>query len=112
MRQGLLGVLASLALFGQAPPTKPEFEVASIKPSAPDEFERGGAGTHIDSSQVSLKFVSLSYCLAFAYRVKNYGISGPDWMASERFDIIAKLPAGAAAKQIPEMLQALLEDRS
>jgi uncharacterized protein (TIGR03435 family) len=53
----------------------------------------------------------LSTYIAYAYRVKNYGISGPDWMASERFDIVAKLPAGATTKQLPEMLQALLEDR-
>ena len=32
-------------------------------------------------------------------------------MASERFDIMAKLPAGAAAKDVAEMLRALLDDR-
>ncbi len=118
MRQGVPGALALLALLSQAPalsgqttPARPEFEVASIKPSAPDEFDRGGAGTHIDGSQVSFKFLSLSNYVAYAYRVKSYGISGPDWMASERFDITAKLPASAAPKQLPEMLQVLLEDR-
>ena len=55
--------------------------------------------------------LSLDNLIAIAYRVKRYQISGPDWMASERFDIAAKLPAGAAEKEIPEMLQALLEDR-
>jgi uncharacterized protein (TIGR03435 family) len=111
MRQVLLGALASVLLFGQPPVGRPEFEVASIKPSPPDEFDRGGANTHVDGSQVSFKFLSLSNCIAYAYRVKNYGISGPEWMASERFDITAKLPANATAKQLPEMLQALLEDR-
>ena len=53
MRQSLLGVLAAVALLGQAPLTRPEFEVASIKPASPDEFNRVGAGVHIDSSQVS-----------------------------------------------------------
>ena len=46
-----------------------------------------------------------------AYRLKNYQISAPDWMASERWDITAKLPDGSDPKQIPEMLQALLRDR-
>lgn len=110
MWQGLLGVLAAGALLAQTT-ARPEFEVASIKPSAPDEFERGGAGTHIDGSQVNLKFLSLSDYVASAYRLKNYQISGPDWMAAARFDITAKLPANATAKQLPEMLQALLEDR-
>ncbi|HTC88474.1 MAG TPA: TIGR03435 family protein [Bryobacteraceae bacterium] len=49
--------------------------------------------------------------IAYAYRVKNYEISGPDWMASERFDITAKLPAGRSAKDAIEMLRALLEER-
>ena len=77
----------------------------------PDEFNRGGAGTHIDGSQVSFKFLSLNNYIAYAYRVKNYEISGPDWMASARFDITAKLPAGGSAKDVSAMLQALLEDR-
>src|SRR5258705_3658642 len=46
-----------------------------------------------------------------AYGLKNYQISAPDWMASERWDITAKLPDGSDPKQIPEMLQALLRDR-
>ena len=43
--------------------------------------------------------------------MRSYQISGPDFMASERFDITAKLPEGGLAKDIPAMLQALLEDR-
>jgi uncharacterized protein (TIGR03435 family) len=49
--------------------------------------------------------------IRIAYRVKDFQVSGPEWMASERFDIDAKLPAGAARDQVPEMLQTLLEDR-
>jgi uncharacterized protein (TIGR03435 family) len=45
-----------------------------------------------------------------AYRVKLYQISGPDWIGSDRFDISATLPPGAA-NQVPEMMQRLLEDR-
>jgi uncharacterized protein (TIGR03435 family) len=37
-----------------------------------------------------------------AYRVKRYQISSPDWMASERFDITAKLPAGGSPKEMQE----------
>ena len=38
-------------------------------------------------------------------------VSGPDWTASERFDISATLPTGSTPAQLPEMLQALLADR-
>jgi uncharacterized protein (TIGR03435 family) len=43
--------------------------------------------------------------------VKSYQVTAPDWIASQRFDIIAKLPEGASKEDVPKMLQALLEDR-
>jgi uncharacterized protein (TIGR03435 family) len=46
-----------------------------------------------------------------AYGLKNYQISAPDWMASARWDITAKLPDGSDPAQIPKMLQQLLRDR-
>jgi uncharacterized protein (TIGR03435 family) len=46
-----------------------------------------------------------------AYRVKDFQVQGPDWMGSERFDIVAKLPDGAKEDQVPEMLQSLLAER-
>jgi len=46
-----------------------------------------------------------------AYGVKNYQISEPSWMDSERFDIMAKVPAGATPEQVNLMLQKLLADR-
>jgi uncharacterized protein (TIGR03435 family) len=36
---------------------------------------------------------------------------GPQWMDSARFDIDAKLPAGARQDQVPLMMQAMLADR-
>jgi uncharacterized protein (TIGR03435 family) len=48
--------------------------------------------------------------LQSAYAVKDIQIVGPEWLASARFDIAAKVPAGAA-RQIPEMLQSLLANR-
>src|SRR5205807_7517580 len=38
-------------------------------------------------------------------------ISGPAWLETERFDIIAKIPEDAARDQISQMFQALLADR-
>jgi uncharacterized protein (TIGR03435 family) len=103
--------LVAVLAFGQAPPERPEFEVASIKPSASAGVDRVQVGVHIDGSQVSCASLSLKEYIAIAYRVKNYQVSGPDWISSERFDITAKLPAAGAAKDVPVMLQALLEDR-
>ncbi|MDT7816445.1 MAG: hypothetical protein QOJ42_6361, partial [Acidobacteriaceae bacterium] len=35
----------------------------------------------------------------------------PDWMTTERFDIVAKMPEGSTKEDAPKMLQTLLEDR-
>ncbi|HEY2014518.1 MAG TPA: TIGR03435 family protein [Bryobacteraceae bacterium] len=103
--------LASLPAFSQAPAERPEFEVASIRPSGPTPPQQLGIGLHIDGAQVTCTYLSLKDYIGMAYRLKLYQISGPDWIGTERFDIAAKLPAGAPREQVPAMLQALLEDR-
>lgn len=113
-----LGSMILVALFSHPPgasaqtaPARLEFEVASIKPSESAGIHRVRAGLHVDGAQVSCSSLSLHNLIAIAYRVKKYQIAGPDWTASERFDITAKIPAGASGKDVPAMLQALLEDR-
>lgn len=108
----LCGVIffAGAALCQTGP--RPEFEVASIKPSA--DMIAGGQfkiGLHIDGAQVRCTYLSLKDYIIMAYKLKNYQFSGPDWMATERFDISAKLPEGATRDQVGVMLQSLLEDR-
>jgi uncharacterized protein (TIGR03435 family) len=49
--------------------------------------------------------------LGIAYRTKISNIAGPDWIASDRFDISATIPEGNKPAQIPEMFQALLAER-
>ena len=49
--------------------------------------------------------------ILITYRIKPYQLSGPDWMNSQRFDILAKMPEGVSKDKIPEMLQALLAER-
>jgi uncharacterized protein (TIGR03435 family) len=46
-----------------------------------------------------------------AYGAKAWQVSGPPWIQSERFDIVAKLPSGSTKEQVPEMLKPLLADR-
>jgi uncharacterized protein (TIGR03435 family) len=105
IRTAALVLLPSLLLLGQ------EFEVASIKPSAPGAQGQAIGGLHIDGAMVRYSALSLKLYLGIAYDLKNYQISAPDWMASDRWDITAKLPARSDPKQIPEMLQALLRER-
>ena len=103
--------VACLTLQAQPPAPRPEFEVASIRAADPLGPRNIRAGVHVDGSQVTCAALSLTNLVTIAWRVKDYQVSGPDFMASERFDIKAKLPDGAAEKDVPAMLQSLLADR-
>jgi len=90
--------------------SKTEFEVASIKPSAPDargSFIRPGPGGGITVTNMTLKDM-----ISIAWRVQPFQISGgPPWMDSLRFDVTAKPEARTAPAEVMVMLQALLADR-
>lgn len=103
-------MITAAAAFAQNPPA-PEFEVATIRPSAQGLQERVAAGVHIDGAQARCLSLTLKDYIGIAYRVKLYQISGPDWIGSERFDISATLPAGAPVSQFAEMLRRLIEER-
>jgi uncharacterized protein (TIGR03435 family) len=92
-------VFISAALFGQA------FEVASIKPNPTGS---GHSDTDVDGNLLRMKNVTLKACITWAYRMTDSQISGPDWLASERFDITAKAESGPPH---PAMLAAVLEER-
>jgi uncharacterized protein (TIGR03435 family) len=87
------------------------FEVASVRASEPITTPGVTAGVHIDGAQVRCVELSLRDYVRMAYKVKDYQIEGPEWMASARFDILAKLPEGATPEQVPQMVGALLADR-
>lgn len=116
-----LTICLGIAAMGAFAQTKPTFEVATIKPAAPLDqakimaaLQAGGkmpVGANIGTSQAEYIFMDLKSLIARAYLVKPYQITGPDWLATTRFDIIAKMPAGASKDDEPKMLQSLLEDR-
>lgn len=96
---------------------KLEFEVASIKPAAlPGGGAirlglRGGPGSG-DPARVTFNLSTIRDLMAEAYGVKRNQISGgPKWLDSDRFDIVAKVPAGTTKEQVKSMLQNLLAER-
>jgi uncharacterized protein (TIGR03435 family) len=107
----LSAALLPLAVLGQSPPAHAEFEVASVRPSAQQRGDRANVGLKIDGAQVRCNYMALRDYVAMAYGVQYYQVSGPDWMASQRFDITAKLPAGSGRDQVPAMIATLLADR-
>jgi uncharacterized protein (TIGR03435 family) len=101
--------------------TAPTFEVASVKPAAPIDMAKMAQsiqsgqmpkiGAHIDGARAEYTWMALKELIVMAYKVKPYQITGPDWISTSRFDIVAKLPEGTTKADVPKMLQALLEDR-
>ena len=102
-----------------------EFEVASVKAAAPGSRPvgvplsgpiaemmgfSGGPGSK-DPGRIDYRAVSLKMLLVKAYQVRAEQISGPEWMATERYDIAAKVPLDTDAEGFRLMLQKLLAER-
>ncbi len=88
-----------------------EFEVASIKPSAP-----GGRGVRIQMApggRLDVSNVTLKLLIQQAYGVKDFQISGgPGWINSERYDVVAKADRDIGkAEELRPLIQKLLADR-
>jgi uncharacterized protein (TIGR03435 family) len=110
--------LAASTAFAQ---TKPAFDVATIKLSPPMDqakllaaMQSGGRmpiGAFVESQRAEYLYLNLKDLMSYAYGVKPYQITGPDWMPNVRFDIVAKMPDGSTKADARKMLQSLLEER-
>jgi uncharacterized protein (TIGR03435 family) len=87
------------------------FEAASIKPAPQQPMNSISVSKDTEKGRLTYQNVSLNDLIAEAYRLLERQITGPDWLKSQRFDIVATYPAGAGEKDVPEMLKALLADR-
>ncbi|MGH9242109.1 MAG: M56 family metallopeptidase [Vicinamibacterales bacterium] len=101
----------------QQPP--PAFETASVKPNKSGEEQRY---IQIDPSGTNLKVVNmqLRQLITWAYQIQSFQLEGgPDWIAADRFDILAKperaVPATGAffdgQNPLRMMFRTLLADR-
>jgi uncharacterized protein (TIGR03435 family) len=109
-------LLAAAGALGQTAEGRLSFEVASVKASGAITFKnldeaKREAGIEIDGARVDISTMALADLVRQAYGLRAFQFSGPGWMASERYDVHAKLPAGATPAQVPAMLQTLLADR-
>jgi uncharacterized protein (TIGR03435 family) len=109
----LLLFTAGLA-FGQGK----SFEVATVRPAPPlnpAAIAAGGKlhiGMQVDKARVDIG-LPLAGIIAQAFKAKSYQLQLPDWLSKEAqmYDILATLPEGATADDVPEMLQNLLKER-
>ena len=87
------------------------FEVASVKRASPPAGGRIGSSMRLDPGRLTCSNVSLHKLMVESYGVKDYQVSGPDWLNTEIYDITATLPPGATGDDVRVMIQSLLADR-
>jgi uncharacterized protein (TIGR03435 family) len=81
------------------PPLPTEFEVASLKPTAPDaNGGRGGARPDIKNGRLYLPGFSLKNLIQIGWDLNGdeFLIGAPKWLDEDRYDILAKAPAEVA----------------
>jgi len=120
-RVGIYLVMAVALIMSGNALAQTAFDVATVKPAAPlDQAKIAAAmqageapkiGPHVEGSRAEYTYMALRDLIAFSYNIKPYQVSGPDWLATTRFDIEAKLPEGATKNDAPAMMQALLKER-
>jgi uncharacterized protein (TIGR03435 family) len=108
MRIVALLTLTSSAILAQATAPQPAFETATVTPNSSGS---ASSKTDWDNGLVRSTNVSLRRYIASAYDVDDDQISGPDWLGTARFDLVAKAAAPVEDQQIMAMLRTLLAER-
>jgi uncharacterized protein (TIGR03435 family) len=87
------------------------FETASVKVnrSGQDSMSAGRNGNRYVALNAPLKFLLLT-TLGTGFDPSRL-LGGPDWIETERFDVVAVLPEGAQPADLPRMMRTLLEQR-
>jgi uncharacterized protein (TIGR03435 family) len=112
--RSLIFSAAAAAMLGQAPATRKEFDIVSVKPSAPDEHN-SFMFQSLPGGAIRMVGVPLRMMIMEAYEVKAFQISGgPDWIRTGRWDVLAK--AEGFQGRIPrdqenQMVQSMMADR-
>jgi uncharacterized protein (TIGR03435 family) len=103
-------VMIGIAFGSLALAQAPSFEVTSVRPS-----QDGAKNTTIRPDQgagITFGSANLKTLVLMAYNIQDYQLVGQQsWMQNDRYDVIAKAPAGAERRDTWRMLQTLLADR-
>lgn len=89
----------------------PKFDVATIKPSQPNQ---PGKGFGFQGTQTRTFHTNMDDLISVAYGMHAKQIIGaPDWFGTDLYDIdgVADFPGRPSIKQMGEMIQGLLADR-
>jgi uncharacterized protein (TIGR03435 family) len=105
-------IVAALgAAFAQSATKPAAFDVASVRPNLTGV---NGGSLSRSGGRITVENFSLRECIAFAYGIatgRDYELSGPAWLDTEKFDIAAAFPMETSRERVREMLQTLLAER-
>jgi uncharacterized protein (TIGR03435 family) len=103
-------IIIGMALVASAGWTQ-TFDVASIR-AAQGEDRRGPFDAiHASPGSLTMRGVRFKKAVAWAYGVRDFQVTGPDWMDRAGFDIVAKSEEPAKEPELRKMLQKLLAER-
>jgi uncharacterized protein (TIGR03435 family) len=111
MKRAILATCAACLAFGQSTDTPTKFEIADVhvSPKSPNQFFRA---TPVRGSRYEMKNATMVDLIASAYEyAPDKVLEGPNWLEMDRFDVIAKVPAGSNPETLKPMLRSLLEER-
>jgi uncharacterized protein (TIGR03435 family) len=106
---GVTVVITAVVGMAQTPSSSPTFEVTSVKPNRSDGLQMSiqAPGDRYTFTNAPLRLI-----LRMAYRVQGFQIlGGPEWMASDRFDVVGKAQRAVPVDEKLTMLRSLLADR-
>jgi uncharacterized protein (TIGR03435 family) len=106
MRLAALLLTATLA-FAQS--ERPRFEVCDIKLNT-SGAQQVGEG-FLPGGRVDLRNVPLRTIITAVYKTSDSLLTGPDWLATTRYDIVAKAPPTSSMDQLFEMVKTMLVER-
>ena len=87
------------------------FEVASIRP-VQDRGRRGPfESVQVSPGSLAMRGVRYRTAIAWAYGVRDFQVTGPDWLDQAGFDIAAKAEDAAKESELRLMLRTLLAER-
>ena len=110
---GSLGVATMLSglVFGQSADKPLKFELADIHVSPPSTLASLSGGVP-RASRYELRNANMIDLVRTAYGVEpEKVVGGPNWLASDRFDVIAKVSPGTTQENARLMLRTLLAER-
>jgi uncharacterized protein (TIGR03435 family) len=101
-------LLTGLAI-AQTAPDPLRFEVADIQKSKFSDTEIHA--NFLPGGKVDVRNVPLKLLISHVYKVGDDMVEGPSWLASERFDIVAKAVPTSTEDQLLEMVKTMLVER-